>query len=249
MILGFPEEFEDNPPSLFHLLSDPLTAEQHHIIILPVPCWTVGVLFVRLRPHLLSSKHIDAHCGQTTTNQKKLLSNTAASQLMLMWNTLDWTPTPVFQQLLIYCNYFFGFWLTLVHPDQCSLSSRWYFVFWSWQWHNCAMHFILTDSWPKRVLLKWAQKNQQLVSIRITHRPEVQLPHPTTLWPFCCLLSDPFGTKVALNTPLWYAAYSTVACTFCACGRCNKRVRVSPNASDLQRLDWCVPALIGRGMR
>ena len=42
--------------------------------------------------------------------------------------------------------------------------------------------------------------------------------------PLCCFLSDPFGRKVALNTPLRRAASSTVACTFCACARCNKWV-------------------------
>ena len=57
-----------------------------------------------------------------------------------------------------------------------------------------------------------------------THRPAVQLPYPTTLLTLCCLLSDPFGRKVALNTTLRRAAYSTAACTFCTCARCNKRV-------------------------
>ena len=33
----------------------------------------------------------------------------------------------------------------------------------------------------------------------LTHRPDVQLPYPTTLRPLCCLLSDPFGRKVALK--------------------------------------------------
>ena len=55
-----------------------------------------------------------------------------------------------------------------------------------------------------------------------THRPDVQLPYLTTLRPLCCLSSDPCGRKVALNTPLRRAAYSAVACTFCACARCNK---------------------------
>ena len=32
-----------------------------------------------------------------------------------------------------------------------------------------------------------------------THRPDVQLPYPITLQPLCCLLSDPFGRKVALK--------------------------------------------------
>ena len=62
---------------------------------------------------------------------KSCISNTAASQLMLMWNTPD-------------CGHWYmssssfsfiadlpldGFWLTLDHPDQFSLSSRWKFVF------------------------------------------------------------------------------------------------------------------------
>ena len=42
------------------------------------------------------------------------------------------------------------------------------------------------------------------------------------IWQLCCLLSDPFSRKVALNTPLRRATYSTVVCTFCACARCNK---------------------------
>ena len=29
-----------------------------------------------------------------------------------------------------------------------------------------------------------------------THRPDVQLPYPTTHRPLCCLLSDPFGRKL-----------------------------------------------------
>ena len=49
-----------------------------------------------------------------------------------------------------------------------------------------------------------------------THRPDVQLPYPTTLRPLRGLLSDPFSRK--------RAAYSTVECTFCACARCNKWV-------------------------
>ena len=40
--------------------------------------------------------------------------------------------------------------------------------------------------------------------------------------PICCLSSDPFGTKVALNTPLRCSASSTAACTFCAYASCNK---------------------------
>ena len=47
---------------------------------------------------------------------------------------------------------------------------------------------------------------------------------PTALSDHCCLLSDPFGRKVALNTLLRRAAYSTVPCAFCACASCNKRV-------------------------
>ena len=57
-----------------------------------------------------------------------------------------------------------------------------------------------------------------------THQPDVQLPYPTTLRPLCCLSSDPFGRKLALNTPIRRAASSTVACTFCAGTRCNNRV-------------------------
>ena len=41
-----------------------------------------------------------------------------------------------------------------------------------------------------------------------THRPDVQLPYLITLRPLCCLSSDPFGTKVSLNTPLRRAASS-----------------------------------------
>ena len=42
--------------------------------------------------------------------------------------------------------------------------------------------------------------------------------------PLYCLSSDPFGRKVALNTPLQHTAYSTVACTFCACAKYNNWV-------------------------
>ena len=42
------------------------------------------------------------------------------------------------------------------------------------------------------------------------------------IWPLSDLSSDLFGRKVALNTPLRRAACSTIACTFCACARCNK---------------------------
>ena len=48
-----------------------------------------------------------------------------------------------------------------------------------------------------------------------THHPDIQLPYSTTLRPLCCLSSDPFSRKVALKTPLWCAAYSTVAYMFC----------------------------------
>ena len=37
-------------------------------------------------------------------------------------------------------------------------------------------------------------------------RLDVQLPYPTSLRPICCLLSDPFGTKVILNALLRHAA-------------------------------------------
>ena len=47
--------------------------------------------------------------------------------------------------------------------------------------------------------------------------------------PLCCILSDPFVRKVALNTPLRWAASSTVACTFCACARCSKQVALHEN--------------------
>ena len=65
-----------------------------------------------------------------------------------------------------------------------------------------------------------------------THRPEVQLPYPTTHQPLCCLLSDPFGRKVAFNTLLRHAASSTVACTFCTCTRCNKQVALALKTLD-----------------
>ena len=42
-------------------------------------------------------------------------------------------------------------------------------------------------------------------------------------------LSDPFGRKVALNTPIQCAAYSTVAFTFYICVRCNKQVALHEN--------------------
>ena len=40
------------------------------------------------------------------------------------------------------------FWLTLDHPDQFCLSRRWKVKFssGSWQWQNCAMHFIPRNS-------------------------------------------------------------------------------------------------------
>ena len=57
-----------------------------------------------------------------------------------------------------------------------------------------------------------------------THRPDSNQQPTAFIRPLCCLLSDPFGRKVALNTPLRRAANSTVACTLCACARCNKQV-------------------------
>ena len=57
-----------------------------------------------------------------------------------------------------------------------------------------------------------------------THHPDSNQQPTAYIWPLRCLLSDPFGRKVALNTPLWRAANSTEACTFCACMRCNKWV-------------------------
>ena len=47
-----------------------------------------------------------------------------SSTLVWYW---QWTLTPVFQQLLILCTlaFFSGFWWTLGHPDQFSLSSSW----------------------------------------------------------------------------------------------------------------------------
>ena len=58
------------------------------------------------------------------------------------------------------------------------------------------------------------------MTIRPPHHPDVQLPYPTTFRPLHRLLSDPLHW----NTPLRRAAYCTVACTFCTCARCNKRV-------------------------
>ena len=67
------------------------------------------------------------------------------------------------------------------------------------------------------VMMIWVRMMMILLRVVIfkapTHSPDVQLPYPTTLRPLCCLLSDPFGTKVTLNTPLRRAAFSTVACT------------------------------------
>ena len=79
-------------------------------------------------------------------------------------------------------------------------------------------------------LLTWQNEAKYIKAP--THRPDVQLPYPTTLRPLSCLLSDPLGRKVPMNTLLRRAASSTVACTFCACVRCNKRV-----ALDLKTLD------------
>ena len=57
-----------------------------------------------------------------------------------------------------------------------------------------------------------------------THRPDSNQQPTAFIRPLCCLLSDLFGRKVALNTPLRRAASSTVACTFCAFASCNKWV-------------------------
>ena len=57
-----------------------------------------------------------------------------------------------------------------------------------------------------------------------THRPDSNQQPTAVVRPLCCLSSDPFSWKAALNTLLRRAASSTVACMFCACTRCNKRV-------------------------
>ena len=57
-----------------------------------------------------------------------------------------------------------------------------------------------------------------------THCPDSNQQPTAFIRPLCCLLFDPFGRKVALNTPLRRAVSSTAVCTFCACTRCNKRV-------------------------
>ena len=55
-----------------------------------------------------------------------------------------------------------------------------------------------------------------------THRPDSNLQPTAFIRPLCCLSSDPFSWKAALNTTLRRAASSTVACTFCTCVRCIK---------------------------
>ena len=57
-----------------------------------------------------------------------------------------------------------------------------------------------------------------------THRPDSNQQPAAFIQPLCCLLSDLFSRKVALNAPLRRAASAIVACTFCACMRCNKGV-------------------------
>ena len=57
-----------------------------------------------------------------------------------------------------------------------------------------------------------------------THHPDANQQPTAFIRPLCCLLSDPFGRKVALNTLLRHGASSTVARTFCAYRRCNKWV-------------------------
>ena len=62
-----------------------------------------------------------------------------------------------------------------------------------------------------------------------THHPDSNQQPTAFIRPLCCLLSDPFGRKVAFNTPLWCAVSSTVVCMFCACTRCNKWVAPHEN--------------------
>ena len=52
-----------------------------------------------------------------------------------------------------------------------------------------------------------------------THRPDSNQQPTALIRPPCCLLSDPFGRKVALKHTSSTAANYTVACTFCACAR------------------------------
>ena len=120
-----------------------------------------------------------------------------------------------------------GYWLL----DQNFLFSQVVFQpfiavsWWSWVTYR-----------KKRQKIKKNGKNwnryPDLLVVRIkapTHCPDSNQQPTAFIRPLCCLLSDLFGRKVALNTPLRHAASSTVVCTFCACARCNKWVALHEN--------------------
>ena len=71
----------------------------------------------------------------------------------------------------------------------------------------------------------WISKNYDIATLKApTHRPDSNQQPTAFIRPLCCLSSNLFGRKIALNTPLRRADNSTAACALCTCVSCNMQV-------------------------
>ena len=109
-------------------------------------------------------------------------------------------------------------------PEASMENSPW------WGWEESLIIFSVWDmqhlgamSWMEGKSQWSSPLSSPLSSHSSSHKAPTHCPN-CLIRPLCCLLSDLFGRKVALNTSFRCAPSSTVACTFCACAKCNKRV-------------------------
>ena len=92
-------------------------------------------------------------------------------------------------------------------------------VVWFWCW----LCWQVVSQLPDGPTNKQASKQWRLPSLKGPTLPPDSNQQPTAfIRPLRCLLSDPFGRKVALKHTASTTANYTVAYTFCTCTRCKK---------------------------
>ena len=105
------------------------------------------------------------------------------------------------------------------------------------EWAHCLRTRMAEKKQPYFSLPACTANEDRILKAPITP-PRLNQQPTAFIRPLCCLSSNPFGRKVALNTPLRHAASSTVACMFCACARCNKQVALHENKKWQNRVHW-----------